>query len=84
MIFFLKFIYSEKATKFCEISTVVVPVKSTVVISQNCVAFSEYMYELYLNACLLTTNRQLIKPNDEREARGKTLYAGPPESKKSW
>ena len=44
---FLKFIYFEKATKFCEISTVdlsyVVPVKSTVEISQNVVAFSEYM-----------------------------------------
>ena len=43
----LKFIYSEKATKFCEISTVdlsyVVPVKSKVEISQNFVAFSEYM-----------------------------------------
>ena len=43
----VKFMYSEKVTKFCEISTVdlsyVVPVKSTVVISQNFVAFSEYM-----------------------------------------
>ena len=43
----LKFIYFEKATKFCEISTedlsYVVPVKSTVEISQNFVAFSEYM-----------------------------------------
>ena len=43
----LKFIYSEKATKFCEISTIdlsyVVPVKSTVEISQNFVVFSEYM-----------------------------------------
>ena len=43
----LKFIYSEKATKFCEISTrdltYVVPVKSTVEILQNFVAFSEYM-----------------------------------------
>ena len=44
----VKFIYSEKATKFCEISTVdlsyyVVTVKSTVQISQNFVAFSEYM-----------------------------------------
>ena len=40
-------IYSEKATKFCEISTVdlsyVVPVKSTVEISQKFVAFLEYM-----------------------------------------
>ena len=43
----LKFIYSEKATKFCEISTVdlsyVLTVKSTVEISQKFVAFSEYM-----------------------------------------
>ena len=43
----LKFMYSEKATQFCEISTVdlsyVVPVKSTVEILQNFVAFSEYM-----------------------------------------
>ena len=34
----LKFIYSEKATKFCEISTL-----SMVEISQTFVAFSEYM-----------------------------------------
>ena len=43
----LKFIYSEKATKVWEISTVnlsyVVAVKSTVEISQNFVAFSECM-----------------------------------------
>ena len=43
----LKFIYSEKATKFCEISTLflsyVVPVKSKVEISQSFVAFSEHM-----------------------------------------
>ena len=43
----IKFIYSEKATKFGEISTLllsyVVPVKSKVEISQNFVAFSEYM-----------------------------------------
>ena len=37
--------YSEKATKLCEISTVDFSyvVKSTVEISQNFVAFSEYM-----------------------------------------
>ena len=39
----VKFIYSEKATKFCEISTLlfsyVVPVKSKVEISQNFMAF---------------------------------------------
>ena len=44
---FLKFIYSEEATKFWEIFTLllsyVVPVKSRVKISQNFVAFSEYM-----------------------------------------
>jgi hypothetical protein len=43
----LKFIYSEKATNFCKISNVdlsyVVTVKSTMKISQNFVAFSEYM-----------------------------------------
>ena len=40
----LKFIYSEKATKFSTIDlSYVVPVKSTVEISQNFVAFSEYM-----------------------------------------
>ena len=43
----LKFIYSEEAKIFCEISTLllpyVVPVKSKVEILQNFVAFSEYM-----------------------------------------
>ena len=43
----VKVIYSEKATKFCKISTLllsyVVPVKSKVKISQNVVASSEYM-----------------------------------------
>ena len=52
----VKFIYSEKATNFYEISTVdlsyVVMVKSTVKISQNCVAFSEYIN--FTNKQLLT------------------------------
>ena len=43
----VKFIYSEKATKFCEIFTLlltyVVTVKSKVKILQNFVSFSEYM-----------------------------------------
>ena len=54
----VKFIYSEKATKFCEISTVdlsyVVAVKSTVDISQNFAAFSEYMnftFDIYCANC---------------------------------
>ena len=42
--------YSEKATNFCEISTVdlsfVVTVKSKVDISQKFVAFLEHVYEL--------------------------------------
>ena len=42
----IKFIYSEKATKFCEISTADLTGtaydKSTVEISQNFVAFSDY------------------------------------------
>ena len=44
---YVKFLYSEKATKFCEISTVDLsyakPVKSTVEIFRNCVSLSEYM-----------------------------------------
>ena len=44
--FVIKFIYSEKATKFCKISTLLLSVcsvdKSKVEISQNFVAFSEY------------------------------------------
>ena len=50
--FFLKFIYSENATKFCKISTLllsyVVPVKSRVEILQNFVAFSKYMNFTFL------------------------------------
>ena len=48
----LKFIYSEKATKFYKISTLllsyVVPVKIKVEISQNFVTFSKYMNFTYL------------------------------------
>ena len=47
-----KFIYSEKATKFCESSSYfcpyVVPVKSKMEISQNVAAFSEYILSLLL------------------------------------
>ena len=50
MYIILKFIYGEKATKFCENSTnscnylsYVLPVKLLVEISPNFVAFSEYM-----------------------------------------
>ena len=57
----LKFIYSEKATKSLEISTLllfyVVPVKSKGEISQNFVAFSEYM-----NFNSRTTDTQRLNP----------------------
>ena len=47
MLVLVKFIYSVKATKFCEIFTFLlsyeVPVKSKVKISQSSVAISEYM-----------------------------------------
>ena len=60
----VKFIYSEKATKFCEISTLllsyVVPVKSRVEISQNLVAFSEYIYELYVVENEIKPNQSLF------------------------
>ena len=39
----IKFIYSEKATNFCEISTVDLSYVVTVEISQNFVSFTEYM-----------------------------------------
>ena len=65
---FLKFIYSENATKFCEISTVdlsyVVTVKSTVEISQNFVAFSEYMnfikLDIFLKSKILLNERKEV------------------------
>ena len=64
--FLVKLIYSEKTTKFCKISTLllsyVVPVKSKVEISQNFVAFSEYMNFIkerpVLNKFLFTDNRR--------------------------
>ena len=62
----LKFIYSEKAIKFCEISTVdlsyVVTVKSSVEISQNFVAFSEYMnFNSVDNRCIYFFSKEVQK-----------------------
>ena len=59
----LKFIYSEKATQFCEIFplhlTVCTVVKSKGKISQNFVAFSEYMNFTYLlRSCFNPTSLQ--------------------------
>ena len=61
----VQFIYSEKATKFYEISTVdssyVVPVKSTMEISQNFVAFSKY---LNFTNFLSNSLKKSYKPDD--------------------
>ena len=61
----IKFIYSEKATKFCEISTLllsyVVPFKSKVEISQNFVAFSEYMNFTIVSNCIIVIYSNLIE-----------------------
>jgi hypothetical protein len=55
----IKFIYSEKATKFWEIFTLllfyVVLVKSKVKISQNFEAFSEYMNFNSISIAISTT-----------------------------
>ena len=60
----LKFINSEKATKFCKISSLllsyVLPVKSMVEDSQNFVAFSEYMnFTNYLFECITAVASKL-------------------------
>ena len=61
----LKFIYSEKTTKFCEISTLLLsyvgPVKCKVEISQNFVAFSGYMN---FKIRFQTYNGEPSKPNE--------------------
>ena len=61
----LKFTYSEKATKFCQISTLllsyVVPVKSKVEIPQNIVAFSEYLNFITVSKVFL---KKKISPKD--------------------
>ena len=58
----VNFIYSEKATKFWKISTLdlsyVVTIKSTVEISQNFVAFSEYMNFNTIQSWILRVGRQ--------------------------
>ena len=64
----LKFIYSEKATKFCKTSTedlsYVVLVKSTVEILQNFVAFSEYMnFNVFFIAMNMTCKWELPPSN---------------------
>ena len=64
MRYHLKFIYSQRATKFCKIFTVllspVVPVKSKVKILQNFVAFSGQVYELYLIRGYLKQGGQVV------------------------
>ena len=68
--FTVKFIYSEKATKFCEISTLflsyVVQIKSKVEISQNFVAFSECMN--FTRACSPPCKHSTKKSNSQASA----------------
>ena len=70
----LTFIYSEKATKFCKISTLllsyVVPVKSEVEILQNIVAFSEYM-NIKIRLSPLKT---LLHPHFAKSGRNKKKF----------
>ena len=72
----VKFIYSEKATKFCKISTLLLSIvhtdKCKVEISQNFVAFSEYvnfnMYLLYISRIRVPgiCFSEKIGPNDRQ------------------
>ena len=69
--FFVKFIYSEKATKFCKIFTLllsyVVPVKSKMEILQNFVAFWEYMnfnIRWFCMNCLINFNISFLEKLD--------------------
>ena len=76
----VKFIYSEKATKFCKIFTLLLTGttydKSKVKISQNFMAFSEYMNfkrrTCYLLAPFVKTSNQ---PTDFCHANGKKIIA---------
>ena len=63
----VKFIYSEKATKFWEIFTLLlsyaVPFKSKAKISQNFVAFSEYMNFTTVGAVQLSQEKRIVINN---------------------
>ena len=65
----LKIIYSEKVTKFCEIFTLLLSTvhrdKSKVKISQNLVAFSEYM-NFNEHSCLFCKGKWYLLRNQKR------------------
>ena len=82
----VKFIYSEKATKFCEISTVDLTVttwdKSTVEILQNFVAFSECMNfnregEIKILSKMVRMGLKIF-PQRGRECQTKIKFSGHP------
>ena len=77
MLGLVKFIYSEKATKFCEISTVdlsyVVMVKSMLEISQNFMVFLEYM-NFTLHTPEATANQIILMKALDRTSNVKDLY----------
>ena len=69
--FDVKFIYSEKATKFCEIFplllTVCTVVKSKGKISQTFMAFSEYMnFILFIQSILSKQRIKGVAPKNKR------------------
>ena len=71
--FFIKFIYSEKATTFCKMFTLllsyVLPVKNKGKIPQNFVAFSEY------NDCFFTCSRRFLTSTlDSRISMGRKKH----------
>ena len=76
----VKFIYSEKATKFCKISTVDLSyvVKSTVEILQSFVAFSEYMNFKYIKkfcCCCFSENKiRFLNPIPTGHGRNQPIY----------
>ena len=63
----LKFVYSKKATKFCEISTLLLSTVHTdkikVEISQNFVAFSEYLNFIRAISYSKTFQNEKLKSN---------------------
>ena len=81
----IKFIYTEKATNFCEISTVNLSYVLTVDISQNFVAFSVY---IIFNKELIKANSRKLTCNSGHIKRVDTsilvLSAGLGESRPNW
>ena len=74
----VKFMYSEKATKFCEISTLLLSTvhtdKSKVEILQNFVAFSEYIWTLKRQKTVRTQNQKYIQISISKYFQSKKMW----------